>query len=282
MIATWKLFIYSIFKIERTLPALTMKLGKKIAYLALLSLVTTAALFVNILPVMELIENNGEQVAQSIPAFEMEDGQITQSESEGFVNKTDLITFAFDPNDKISAQEMQSIEQKPKLIIHAQKDHVTIGALNQDYQVAYQDLGSQGQALTQANSQALIRQLTQISGLTLVLLFASLYLSSFFYLAFLALIISFIAQILSLGTTLKLNFAHHFNLGLFSMTQPLVVFSLVNLLGIMIPFQSELIILLALLRFWIMTLRTHVVQLSEEEIKEKIKEIEKYFNDKNK
>ncbi|AMB94603.1 DUF1189 domain-containing protein [Aerococcus sanguinicola] len=282
MIATWKLFIYSIFKIERTIPALTMKLGKKIAYLALLTLVSAAALFANIFPVLELIEDNGEQVAQSIPAFQVKDGEISQSESDGFVNKTDLITFAYDPKNQISDQEMQNIEKKPKLVIHAQKDQVTIAALNQNYQLPYQDLAGQGKDLNQANSQALIRQLTQVTGLTMVLLFASLYISSFFYVAFLALMISLIAQILKLGRPLHLNFADRFNLGLFSMTQSLVVFSLLNLLGLMVPFQSELIILLALFRFWIMTLRTHVVKLSEDELKAKIKEIEKYFDDKNK
>ena len=99
----------SFFNFKQLKYAREVGFGKIIGYLIVLSAVLTIPIITQIVHVMQAFQADGQEIAQKIPAFHIEEGKLTpEKEAEGFIYQTDSIIFTFDPEGKRTAEDISS------------------------------------------------------------------------------------------------------------------------------------------------------------------------------
>ncbi|MDN6639852.1 MAG: DUF1189 domain-containing protein [Tetragenococcus sp.] len=82
--------------------------GKIILYLLLLSLIAAIPITIQVGNVFSDIQSDGEQIAEQIPDFTIEDGEMQTQEQDGFIYQTDSIIFTFDPEGQRTPEDISS------------------------------------------------------------------------------------------------------------------------------------------------------------------------------
>lgn len=98
----------SLFRFSALKGAKDIPFWKSIIYLVGLSLLLAVPSVVQALQVMNQIKTDSLKIAQKIPEFTIEDGEIKTAEpKKGFIYQTDSIILTFDPAGKRSQQDVE-------------------------------------------------------------------------------------------------------------------------------------------------------------------------------
>ncbi|NWO00074.1 DUF1189 domain-containing protein [Tetragenococcus halophilus] len=80
--------------------------GKMILYLLLLSLIAAIPITLQVRQVFSDIQSDGQEIAEQIPDFTVEDGKMQTNEQDGFIYQTDSIIFTFDPKGQRTSDDI--------------------------------------------------------------------------------------------------------------------------------------------------------------------------------
>lgn len=98
----------SILHFNQLKYAKNLGFGKIVIYLLLLSLIAAIPITLQVRNAFSDIQSDGEKIAQQIPDFTIENGQLETEEQEGFIYQTDSIIFTFDPEGQRTPEDIST------------------------------------------------------------------------------------------------------------------------------------------------------------------------------
>lgn len=147
-----QLIKYSFFNFSQLKEARKIGLGKIIGYFFVLVAIFTIPIVFQVFQSFEEIREDGQAIAEKIPAFTIQDGKLTpEASEEGFIYQTDSIIFTFDPEGRRSSEDVSndivgnflSIGLLPEsIVIGLPASDMTTSLLGSNQlEISYQDSG---------------------------------------------------------------------------------------------------------------------------------------------
>lgn len=205
-------------------------------YFIFLSFILTIPSWVQTNQLLKDFIQDGQEVAQNIPDFEIENGQILPAENaESFIYQTDSIIFTFDPSGRITSSDVDDRISGDTLGISLLENGAYLSIPLYPIQFSY----SQLEGMNQDTFKDVILSLQGVNPIILVMTFVLLWGSSLI----LALIYNFLytvfGNLVATITRRPLRFGETWKVVLFASTLPTIFFTLLNLFGIHPLFQLE-------------------------------------------
>lgn len=205
-------------------------------YFIFLSFILTIPSWVQTNQLLTDFIQDGQEVAQRIPDFEIENGQIAPAENaESFIYQTDSIIFTFEPSGTLTSSDVDDRITGDTLGISLLEDGLYLSIPLYPIQVSY----SQLEGMNQDTFKDVILGLQSVNPIVLVITFLLLWVSSLI----LALIYNFLytvfGNLVATITRKPLRFGETWKVVLFASTLPTIFFTLLNLFDIHPLFQLE-------------------------------------------
>lgn len=247
-----ELFIASLYRFKELKNARLIGFGKALVYLLFLSLILAIPITTHVLSLFNDVRADGQQIAEKIPDFTIEDGKLTpSSETEGFIYQTDSIIFTFDPEGKRSPEDItgdmignfMSIGLLPNEVVIALPTSGITTSLLGSNQIEF----PYAQGLTQLDGNHIREYLAEKTipwWLVAVMLLVSLY-PAFINLVTTILITCVGASILSSMRRLNVRYFENLKILIFCATLPVILAALVSFFSL--SFDTSLFIVLGTL-----------------------------------
>lgn len=233
---------------------------RMLVYALLIAGISAIPTFFDTLKVFDLLETNATSIVNQIPDYQVTDGKLATSDDQAaFIFETDLITYAFDPNDEIASQDVTT-SQNNLITVENNSDNLTISFMGQPIAFTYTQLGDS------ANSDGVKGIIQSMSSLTWAyypIIFIIVALSSLLNLMLAGLMIALVIGMLPDSTRLRLTFKMRFSLALASLTMPLMVITIFNLFGFYVVYQLEIMYVFALIRLWRLLKKVQVIKMQK-------------------
>ena len=205
-------------------------------YFIFLSFILTIPSWVQTNQLLTDFIQDGQEVAQRIPNFEIEDGQIVPAENaESFIYQTDSIIFTFEPSGTLTSSDVEDRISGDTLGMSLLEDGLYLSIPLYPIHFSY----SQLEGMNQDTFKDVILGLQSVNPIVLVITFLLLWVSSLI----LALIYNFLytvfGNLVATITRKPLRFGETWRIVLFASTLPTILFTLLNLFGIQPLFQLE-------------------------------------------
>lgn len=222
---------------EQLIQARNVKTGKIVWYFIFLSFILTIPSWVETNRLLTDFIQDGQEIAQTIPDFEVENGQLVPAENaESFIYQTDSIIFTFDPSGTITSTDVDNRISGETLGMSILESGLYFSIPLYPIQLSY----SQLEGMNQDTFKDVILGLQSVNPVVLVMTFAVLWISSLI----LALIYNFLytvfGNLVATITRKPLRFGESWKIVLFASTLPTILFTLLNLFGIHPLFQLEI------------------------------------------
>lgn len=222
---------------EQLIQARNVKTGKIVWYFIFLSFILTIPSWVETNRLLTDFIQDGQEIAQTIPDFEVENGQLVPAENaESFIYQTDSIIFTFDPSGTITSTDVDNRISGETLGMSILESGLYFSIPLYPIQLSY----SQLEGMNQDTFKDVILGLQSVNPVVLVMTFVLLWISSLI----LALIYNFLytvfGNLVATITRKPLRFGESWKIVLFASTLPTILFTLLNLFGIHPLFQLEI------------------------------------------
>ena len=210
-------------------------------YFALIALVFTISMASVLMSIMNALDEDGQEIAENLPAFEITDEQlVVEEETDSYVHQTESYLFFFDPNDSIQEEEIdKNIERLDVPIgIGLMDDQFYLTIMGQSLPVSYDQL----EGFTDADFREVMAGMGRFSPLVLVVIFIVTYLGSSFSLLYEWLIIALFGNIVKTLMRIRLPFRKVARMALVALSVPTIIFSLLQAFGLFLPWTFEITI----------------------------------------
>ncbi|MEY8371262.1 DUF1189 family protein [Aerococcaceae bacterium 50-4] len=233
---------------------------RMLVYALLISGISAIPNFMDTLKVFDLLETNASSIVNQIPDYQVTEGKIANSnDQEAFIFETDLITYAFDPKDEMTNQEISS-GQNNLITVENNTDNLTLSFIGQPIAFTYAQLG---ESANSSGVKGIIQSMTTLTWAYYPIIFVIVTLSSLLNLLLASLMIALVIGLLPDSTRLRLTFKMRFSLALASLTMPLMVVTLFNLFGFYVVYQLEIMYIFALIRLWRLLKKVLVIKMKK-------------------
>ena len=219
--------------------ALKMSRKQLIYYFALLALILTLSMASILISVMGDLSEDGQEITETLPAFEITDGQlVVEEDTESYVHQTNSFLFFFDPNGAIETEEIDSnIERLNVPIgIGMMEDQFYLNIMSQSLPVSYDQL----EGFNDTEFKGLMSEMGRFSPVVLLFTFSVTYIASSLSLAYEWLIIALFGNILKTLLRITLPFKKIARMALIALSVPLMIFSVFEAFGVFLPFTFEI------------------------------------------
>lgn len=246
----------SILHFNRLKYAKNIGFGKIVLYLLLLSLIAAIPITLQVRNTFSEIQSDGEQIAEQIPDFTIEDGNIQTDEQEGFIYQTDFIIFTFDPDGQRTSEDISNDMVgnflsvgllQDEAVLSVQSNEATEAVLGDNqFEFSYTE-----DRLQNLSGEALRNELSQSDlpwWTPLVVLLIATY-PSFINLIVTFLIVTIIGNLYSRIRRVKNRFFDNLKIMIASATLPVIMGAIIN--SFILGFDSTTFI--AILSFFIFT-----------------------------
>lgn len=236
----------ALFNPKNIYQAKNMNKRQSIRYFLFIVLIIFVSLLGMIFPVFTQLSDDSQEIAEQIPEFTVENGQLETS-GDSYIHLTNSFTFFFDPDDEIS---QRTIEQN----INLQSSPIALGILtdeiyfnfNGDEQsISYEQFGDFDDNLVRE----LFNQFSNFSIVTILIVVAILFLLTAFVFLWEFIPIVIFAYMIALFARERIRFLDTAKITAVATTLPTLLFSIINLFGVIIPFQYELRFIFTLILF---------------------------------
>lgn len=224
--------------------------GKNIFfYYAFLILILTLSTLGEQLPLFRSLEEDGPEVAESIPDFTIEDEHL-QSDHSSYVYQTESMLFFFDPNGEIETESIsQNVNRLPASIgIGLLEEEMIINFEGVSRPIGYNHL-QRLTPLTPEVLRSILSDLNLFSPIMLGTLFISLYIAMFLTAFMDYFILALFANVLAALLRSSFRFAQTVKVILLATTLPTVLLAVANILQWDTPYQYEMRIGFSLILF---------------------------------
>lgn len=236
-------------KPKNSYVGLNMNRKQSLGYYLILILIMFIPLFQSVFPLFTQLNDDSAEIASNIPNFTVE-GNSLESDSESYIHVTDTFTFFFDPHDSITedliSEENIDMDSGP-VGIALMKDNLSININGSSQSIPYEQLGSFDQAFIQD----IFYQISDSSFIAILIFSVILFLSLILIYLFEFLPIAIFAYAFSMFSKLQLTFGKTVKIVLLASTLPVVIFSILNLFGIITAFDFELRMIFTLILFYL-------------------------------
>ncbi|GGI11176.1 DUF1189 domain-containing protein [Gottfriedia solisilvae] len=234
----FKQFWYSLYSPKTIAKFRLQKIGKTIFYLFLLAILYTLPGFFSFEKAVKLQVNNASDLLkENIQTISLNKGILTINDNKPFERKIGDFRYAFYPNET----SLPSSTSKDKYSITVLKDRVVIKTDSGEQDYPYLSLDK-----TEINKEDIskfIKNVKQALPVFMIALFFLFYLGSCFFIFIVATILAFITALFH--SDKNLTFRHRFAMIAYSLTLPTVIYFIVGLFNINIPFQTILFIIIS-------------------------------------
>lgn len=210
-----------------------------LAYFALLTFILTFSMTSVLTNVMTNLQEDGSEIAETIPPFTIENNQlIAEEDQESYVHQTNSFLLFFDPNGAIQTEEIDTNLERLNVPIGIglMQDEFYLNVTGQTIPVSYEQLDG----VDQDRFIDLLSQIGSLSPLVILLMFIVAYLASGFVLLYEWLIVALFANILVTLLRLRSPFKKNARMALVSLSIPTLLLSIIEAFGYIVPFAFEL------------------------------------------
>lgn len=245
-----KLFIASLSKPEQLTAAATLKKGKVFLYFLFIAFISAIPAFLQSYQILTTFNQDGETIISKIPEFSIKDGKFIADEPvDSFSKKTSSINFVFDPEGK--EPELEEDLDDNLVGIGFLKDGLYFSNPSQPIILTYQQMDG----LSKTFFVDILASIQRMSGFILGTAIILMLLLSLFLTLLFNFLYTVFANLVTALTKRRLPFGHVFKMTLFASTLPTIIFTLFNLFGLRIGYQTELSLIVTVYLYYL-ALRT--------------------------
>ncbi|MDO4680102.1 MAG: DUF1189 family protein [Aerococcus sp.] len=215
-----KLFYDSLFHYAETLRAFYLNIKGRLGYFLLLVVICFIPILLPMNQALSLWEDNRASIIKSIPDFTVENNTLKANDTKPFINKTDMMVYAYDPNDQISDSELTDTTPIG-FYFKTGKTAFTISILGQTEHFSYDGRN--------ANAQTQKDYINALTAIPHALIYLSTLLTIGITLFITALLLVVVISFMPLSVSMNLNFGRKLNLCLMAMTLPVVVLAILSI-----------------------------------------------------
>nr|WP_269544561.1 DUF1189 domain-containing protein [Carnobacterium pleistocenium] len=242
------LFKDSLLHPENLVRAINLKKGKVFLYFLFIAFIAAIPLWIQSSQTIDDFSRDGQIIAESIPAFQIENDQIVTNEPvDSYIYQTDSIIFTFDPNGERTIEDVERDLIGNLIGIAFLEDGLYFSLPNYPIQFPYAQLNG----LTSDSFIDLILSVESFGGvlqtLTFILLLLIALLLTFIY----TVLSTLFANIISIIFGKQLKFRESFKIVLFASTLPTLFIAFLNSFGLIPSFQMEIKIALTLFIYYL-------------------------------
>lgn len=223
---------------KESIKARKMTRKQLLGYFALLALIITLSLTTVITSLMTNLREDGREISEGIPSFEIVNNQIVADNEDSYVHQTNTFLFFFDPNGEISLEEVESNVERLSVPIGIAllEEGFYLNVAGRTLPLTYDQMDG----FNQDNLSNLLQQIGTFSPLVLLFIFMVAYLASAFSLAYEWLIVALFANIVATLVRVRSPFRKNARVALVCLSIPTLVISVVEAFGYFVPLAFEL------------------------------------------
>lgn len=245
-----KLFIASLSKPEQLTAAATLKKGKVFLYFLFIAFISAIPAFLQSYQLLTDFNRDGQTIISEMPEFSIKNGEfITNEPIDSFSKKTHSINFVFDPEG--TKPELEEDLSENLVGIGFLKDGLHFNNASQPISLTYQQMDG----LSKEFFVNILASMQRMTGFILVIAFILMLLLSLFLTLLFNFLYTVFANLVTALTRRRLPFSHVFKMTLFASTLPTIIFTLFNLFGLRIAYQTELSLIVTVYLYYL-ALRT--------------------------
>lgn len=223
--------------------------GQFFLYLLLLGLIFSLGIFGSFARQLYDVSNDVQELNEVLPSFSIQEGQLQTEDPEvnSLIYQSDTFLFFFDPNEEMNQEVVDSNSARLNVPISVAllKDEAYVTSDFSQYALPYNE------SVNFDYQEGSLESIVSWQNLALVSIMA---LALYFILAFLnvvitSLISSVFALLIARIMQVPLSFMDTWKSLTSAMTLPIIIFSVLNLFGIIIPFQTNIMGFLTILLF---------------------------------
>lgn len=223
---------------REVIKARKMSRKQMLGYFALLALLITLSMTAVLTSVMTNLRDDGQEIAENIPAFEIENSEFVTDNQESYIHQTNTFLFFFDPNGEISLEEVESNVERLSVPVGVAllEDGFYLNVTGRTLPLPYDQL----EGFNQESLVRLFQQLGTFSPLVLLFTFIVGFIASSFSLAYEWLIVALFANIIATLQRIRSPFRKNARVALVSLSIPTLVISVIEAFGYFVPLAFEL------------------------------------------
>lgn len=245
-----KLFIASLSKPEQLTAAATLKKGKVFLYFLFIAFISAIPAFLQSYQLLTDFNRDGQTIISEMPEFSIKNGEfITDEPIDSFSKKTHSINFVFDPEG--TKPELEEDLSENLVGIGFLKDGLHFNNASQPISLTYQQMDG----LSKEFFVNILASMQRMTGFILVIAFILMLLLSLFLTLLFNFLYTVFANLVTALTRRRLPFSDVFKMTLFASTLPTIIFTLFNLFGLRIAYQTELSLIVTVYLYYL-ALRT--------------------------
>lgn len=220
-------------------PAKKLPGRKVFLYLLLLAAIVVLPIFVESQRALSSMRNDAEDIAESIPDFEVVNGEMTmEEETDSFVYQSNTFLFFFDPHGEMTTDTITANTQNlgVPIGIGVMSDVFYLSLLTYEVSLPY----SQLEGFSGNNLRLILTQVGTMNIWSALMALVILLIGGLFNVLFELLIYTLFASLISSFTRRRYRFAENWKIVMVAATAPFVVFSLLNIFRIYPFLQLEI------------------------------------------
>lgn len=221
-----------------------LKKSKSFLYLLLLMLFASLPFVQSSIQLLDKLDTDSKIILEHVPNFTVKDGVLTPEKVEkSFVYQTNSLLFTFDPNDTRKTSDIDRDAIKTSMAIALFSKEVYVVVQERTFTFDYQQLGIK----TQVDFKDYILQTHQLRPILLVLVIVLSILIGAFFTAFYSLLYMIATHLIVTLMRRNLSYGQSWKIALVASTLPIVGINIINLFGVILPFQMEIELILTMI-----------------------------------
>ncbi len=222
----------------KSIQARELKRSQAWLYFLFLSLVLVVPLMIESFSVINDLEEDGQEIAASIPDFTIENGEIqSDAKLDSYVYQTDSLLFFFDPNGLMETETIDAnLETMGQYVgVGLMQDQIYINVVSTPLTFSYDNIDD-----TDAN---FFREMFTAFGSTDLVLYLFMTVSVFIFISLNfgleLLLMTLFANIFLIVRRIQWPFLQTFKVVMVASTLPTILFSVLNSFGVYSSIQFE-------------------------------------------
>ncbi|MCZ0717115.1 DUF1189 family protein [Aerococcus kribbianus] len=233
----FRIFKNALIYFERSTEIFFLNAKKIFLYMLLLSAIMAIPPTIAASNMMQTFTNNFATVAERMPDFQLKNQEIQNDDIDPFIVNTDYVTYAYDPNNENSQNQLNAINANAFKIINT-KDRLILDFADQSYGLNYTD------DFTAQQQKDLFTSMGHFQWAYIPIAFLIVTFGQLVLVAFIALLATMFTALSKHSRRLKLKFSNRFRLVVVQLTVPAVVVTIINLFTFF-PYHFEIMLLYA-------------------------------------
>lgn len=210
--------------------------GKIVLYLLFISLILTIPSWVQTTALLNDFMNDGQEVANHIPEFTIENDQLIPGENaKSFIYQTDSIIFSFDPSGEITPSEVENRIRGNTIGVSLLENGLYLSIPFYPIEFSYNQLNGMNDTMFKE----VLSSLQQMNPIVIGITFIILWISSLILAVIYNFVYTVFGNLVATITRKKIRFGDTWKIVLFASTLPTLFFSILNAFSIQPLFQFE-------------------------------------------